>query len=280
MKNTCTLGRPLVVLSLGAGVQSSTMALMAAAGELTPTPDCAIFADTQAEPASVYSWLDWLRPRLPFPVHVVSKGDLSLDAVRLRTSGKSGRTYLKPGLPVFVPRPGTTAGIMQRQCTETYKIEPIRSLTLKLMRQGGHATAEQWIGISTDEASRMKPSRHPKIANRWPLINDAPMTRADCVRWMADHGYPKPPRSACVFCPYHNDTEWLRLREEEPEEFARAVEFERDLQAGVMVATSLKTDVVFLHRSCAPLDAVVFQTAGPKAQLNLFENDCEGMCGV
>jgi len=29
----------LTVISLGAGVQSSTMALMAAAGEITPMPD-------------------------------------------------------------------------------------------------------------------------------------------------------------------------------------------------------------------------------------------------
>ncbi len=36
-------------ISLGAGVQSSTMALMAAAGEITPMPAAAIFADTQAE---------------------------------------------------------------------------------------------------------------------------------------------------------------------------------------------------------------------------------------
>lgn len=56
------------IISLGAGVQSSTMALMAAAGEITPMPDCAIFADTQAEPKSVYKWLDWLEGQLPFPV--------------------------------------------------------------------------------------------------------------------------------------------------------------------------------------------------------------------
>ena len=55
------------VLSLGAGVQSSTMALMAAKGEITPMPDCAIFADTQAEPQSVYDYLDWLEKQLPFP---------------------------------------------------------------------------------------------------------------------------------------------------------------------------------------------------------------------
>lgn len=32
------------ILSLGAGVQSTTMALMAKHGEITPMPDCAIFA--------------------------------------------------------------------------------------------------------------------------------------------------------------------------------------------------------------------------------------------
>lgn len=64
-------------LSLGAGVQSSTLALMAAAGEVTPMPDGAIFADTQAEPASVYRWLDRLETMLPFPVHRVTAGSLS-----------------------------------------------------------------------------------------------------------------------------------------------------------------------------------------------------------
>ena len=47
-------GVRLRVLSLGAGVQSSTLALMASRGEIGPMPDCAIFADTGAEPAKVY----------------------------------------------------------------------------------------------------------------------------------------------------------------------------------------------------------------------------------
>ncbi|MBF9664240.1 hypothetical protein IAI33_11380, partial [Streptococcus pseudopneumoniae] len=47
----------LTILSLGAGVQSSTLALMAAAGEITPMPDIAIFADTGWESAVVYKWL-------------------------------------------------------------------------------------------------------------------------------------------------------------------------------------------------------------------------------
>ena len=60
--------KALVVISLGAGVQSSTMALMAANGEL-PKPDCAIFADTGNEPKAVYTYLDFLKKILPYPIY-------------------------------------------------------------------------------------------------------------------------------------------------------------------------------------------------------------------
>ena len=46
------------ILSLGAGVQSSTMALMAEHGELE-TPDCAIFADTGWEPLPEYIYTNY-----------------------------------------------------------------------------------------------------------------------------------------------------------------------------------------------------------------------------
>lgn len=57
------MGDPaLRVLSCGAGVQSSTVLLMAVEGELPPI-DVAIFADTGLEPPDVYAWLDVLRAR-------------------------------------------------------------------------------------------------------------------------------------------------------------------------------------------------------------------------
>lgn len=49
------------ILSLGAGVQSSALALMAKHGEISgDMPVAAIFADTKAEPRRVYEWLNWL----------------------------------------------------------------------------------------------------------------------------------------------------------------------------------------------------------------------------
>jgi 3'-phosphoadenosine 5'-phosphosulfate sulfotransferase (PAPS reductase)/FAD synthetase len=73
----------LRALSLGAGVQSTTLALMAAHGKIGPMPDCAIFSDTGWEPKAVYAHLDWLRSDnvLPFPVHVVSAGNIRDDLV-------------------------------------------------------------------------------------------------------------------------------------------------------------------------------------------------------
>src|SRR3990167_1746351 len=115
----------LNIISLGAGVQSSTMALMAAHGEITPMPDCAIFADTQQEPKSVYTWLDWLEKQLPFPVYRVTAGDLGLEPLRIRTSKKSGNRYSRTLIPVFTTKPDGGKGMLGRRCTKDFKLTPV-----------------------------------------------------------------------------------------------------------------------------------------------------------
>ena len=69
----------LRVISLGAGVQSTVMALMAEAGDIGPRPDCAVFADTGWEPREVYDHLDWLEGQLSFPVYRVQRGNIKED---------------------------------------------------------------------------------------------------------------------------------------------------------------------------------------------------------
>ena len=81
----------LTILSLGAGVQSSVMALMAAKCEISPMPDAAIFADTQAEPQGVYDWLDWLETQLPFPIIKVTAGDLRQDCLDSAVAYQTGQ---------------------------------------------------------------------------------------------------------------------------------------------------------------------------------------------
>ena len=265
-----------ITLSLGAGVQSSVLALMAAKGAAgLPRPLAAIFADTQAEPAGVYRWLAWLEDRLPFPVVRATQGNLTEDSTRLRTAKTTGNTYLKPSLPVFTLIDGKK-GMMMRQCTQDYKIAVVKRATRVIMRQHGLKRVVQWIGISTDEATRMKDSRVKYIENTWPLA-DLGMSRQDCLDWARSEGMPTPPRSACVYCPYHNDREWMRLQRDDPDEFTRAVEYERRLSAAAGKATSIRASAVFLHSSRVPLDQVRFD---PSRQMDLFQDECEGMCGL
>lgn len=253
------------VISLGAGVQSSTMALMAAHGEITPMPVAAVFADTGDEPATVYEWLTWLEKQLPYPVVRVSIGKLSLAATSPRVSAKAG--YLKPAIPVYF----LGAGIGQRHCTLDFKIVPVLRYVNMIRRS---ARVSQWLGISSDEAHRMKPSKKAWCDNRFPLV-ESNLTRLHCLEWMEAKGYPKPPRSACVYCPYHSDDEWIRLRDEEPHEFSRAVAFEKQYQEAAL-QTGLDS-VPYLHEDRIPLGEVRF-VSGKRA--DLFGNECEGMCGV
>ena len=137
---------------------------------------------------------------------------------------------------------------------------------------------KSWIGISLDEAHRMKPSRLPWIENRWPLI-DKHLTRQDCLNWMKNKGYPTPPRSACIYCPFHSNDEWRRLRDEEPAEWEKAVIFEKNLQM-VKAQTHNMEGIPYLHNSLVALDDVDLSTASENGQADLFGNECEGICGV
>jgi hypothetical protein len=276
------------LISLGAGVQSSTMVLMASKG-LLPNSDKvkgAIFADTGDEPQSVYKWLDWLEGQLSFPVHRVQRGIISDDSLKIRVSKRTGKPYIKTLIPAFTLQEDGSKGLLGRKCTADYKVKEIMKKARELgqIKRGQKTVGVvQWIGISIDEAHRMKPSRDRWAKNVWPLI-DAEMTRKDCLRWMRDNGYPEPPRSACVYCPFHSDAEWRRLKQKEPHEFEKAVKFEKDLQnaASTLVASNGKPyGKPFLTRRCVPLDTIDFSENHPGyQQLDMFGNECEGLCGV
>ena len=277
------MAEPIHIISLGAGVQSSTMALMAACGEITPMPLCAVFADTQWEPRAVYDWLAWLEKQLPYPVYRVTAGDIRASNINARGRGRKVDGQRWASLPYFVKvEGGKREGRIKRQCTSEYKIEPIEEFTkreLLHLKKGARLPKSpvvvQWRGITTDEAARMKESRMPWMAVRYPLAMELSMTRHDCLVWMEKHGFPRPPRSACIGCPFHSNTEWRNLRDNSPAEFADAVAFD----AAIRKAGGMKGDS-FLHRSLKPLSEVDLGTEEDTGQTNLFNNECEGMCGV
>jgi len=263
------------ILSLGAGVQSSTLALMAAAGEIAPMPDAAVFADTGAEPHVVYEWLQWLEQKLPFPIYRVRKEEgLTRNIERAIIGGRFA------GAPFFVHSP-RGVGQLRRQCTGEFKIAPIvrkvRELVGLAPRCGPRTRklVVQYIGISLDEWTRMKPSRVPWIEHRWPLV-ERRLTRNDCLVWMRRQGFPEPPRSACVYCPYRSDAEWRALRDRDARGWNEAIRIDRLIRTGVRGVRH----PLYVHRSLRPLSEVDLRSAAEYGQASLFANECEGMCGV
>ena len=270
----------LRALSLGVGVQSTTLALMAAHGAVGPMPDCAIFADTGWEPRAVYEHLDWLMSPnvLPFPVFIVGLGNMRDN---LLAAGRSERWASIPAFARSVDRrDNVSIGMIRRQCTGDYKIEPIRRKVRELVeltrkRSPTFAVVEQWIGISFDEVIRMKPSREAWQRNRWPLIEER-MTRRDCLAWLRERGYPDPPKSACIGCPFHDNGRWRAMRDHDQEAWRDAIDVDRAVRTGIL---GIRGEV-YLHRSGVPLEEADLSTLSDHGQLDLWPNECEGMCGV
>lgn len=265
------LSRPLPnpklrVLSFGAGVQSTTIALMAARGEI-PAPDCAIFADTGDEPDAVYEHLAWIRSGvLPFPVHIVNCGSLS-------AALKSGNDEAR------IPWHVGAGGLGGRQCTRNWKIRPIRRKIRELLGVGPRGyiapnSVESWIGISTDEIERVGPSGCRFIHNRHILI-EARMSRQGCYKWLEERQYRVPPKSRCKYCPFQGNAGWRDLRDS-PDEWAETIEFDGWLREPAQVARF--RGEMFLHPSRVPLSQA--DISPPAEGADLFGQECGGHCGV
>ena len=117
--------KPLRILSLGAGVQSTTLLHMMIAGEIEMA-DHVIFADTGWEPEPVYAHLaklEALMEKHKIRFHKVSAGNIREDALNMEKRFAS--------MPLYMKKQDGSKGMVRRQCTNEYKIQPL----LKLQRE-------------------------------------------------------------------------------------------------------------------------------------------------
>lgn len=280
------------ILSLGAGVQSSVVLLLSCKG-LLPKLDYAIFADTQWESKDVYWHLWWLAEQADaagINIIVNSAGNIRADLLRSMVPGTKEKNQRCVSMPLFT-RDGETNsfGMVRRQCTQEYKLKVIeRSIRENILgiQKGERVPADvhvnQWIGISLDEKQRMRMSEKRWQTNIYPLIGwpkqqmEKRWTRSMCLEWFGQN-YPdrRLPRSACIGCPFRHDNGWREMKEERPEEFADACDFDRRIRK----FGALRGDV-FIHERRIPLEDVDLTKPNPTQQ-NLFATqECLGMCGV
>ena len=197
----------LTYLSLGWGVQSFTLAAMVALGELPPV-DLAIHADTTHEARGTYAhaqkWTPWLGE------HGVKVVTVTADNTEVVRAWANSRSVM---IPAFTLAPDGSPGQVRRQCTHDWKLTPIRRYLRQLIPNPKPGAVECWQGISLDEWHRMRDSDVKYIKNVYPLV-DQRMTRRDCISWLLAHGLGVPPKSACVFCPYHALGHWKAMKAE------------------------------------------------------------------
>lgn len=257
-------------LSYGGGVQSSAMLVLAAQGKIDYT--VALFAnvgDDSENPATLAYMEQYAKPYA---------ADHGIELHELRRTWRDGRqTTILAELEsdhanVPIPTYMASGAPGNRQCTDRWK----RQVIARWHKQHG-ATPDKpavcGLGISWDEMQRMREDSNIAWQTlEYPLI-DLRLTRADCMRIIADAGLPVPPKSSCWFCPFHRRAEWQTMKRTQPELFDRAVALERRINEK---RAAMGKDQVYLHTSCKPLtDAVSDQMA-------LFEDDgcTSGYCFV
>ena len=270
----------LRVLSLGAGVQSTVLALMAEQGYLGfEKPDFAIFADTGWEPQAVYENVAWLKTQLSYPILEVSGGNIKESV--LSGTNPEGRPFID--MPLYLLDENGKKSVATRQCTRVYKIDPINAaLKEKLgIEKGKRADAdinvEMWLGITTDEAQRQKTSKKEWVTNTYPLVEKS-LSRAQLVDWFS-RNYPgrNLPKSACIGCPYHTDAMWAEIKTNQPKEFQEAVYVDWALRNVPQTKGTLK-GIGYLHKSTTPLSEVDLTNIVPEP--DAMRAECEGICGV
>lgn len=268
------------ILSLGAGVQSSTVLLMSVRGVL-PLLDAAIFSDTGWEPPAVYEYLKWLRveaAKAGISVITTSQGNIRADALKSQVRGKKEDGVRWASMPMFTLSADGHVGMIRRQCTSEYKIAPVERVLKALVHAPRGCTeimCHQYFGISAEEPQRMRDSTHAWAQNIYPLV-DMRMTRHSCLEWIEKNNYPTPPRSACIGCPFHSNAEWSAIRSD-PVMWKDAVAFDTAIRN-----CSGMRGQMFLHRSCRPLSEVDFRSDVERGQglLDGFSAECTGMCGL
>ncbi len=254
------------VISLGLGIQSTTMYLMSSLYYMDRA-DYAIFADPGAELPDTYelwdSLNDWAKYNNGIPL-IKKKKSLYKDIIDSQNGDRVA------SIPAFTE----SQGMVRRQCTNEYKINVVVQEVRKLhgLKKGQRMKpTEMYLGISLDEIQRMKESQLYNIEYKYPLI-DKRITRSDCVKFLEERSFHNIKKSSCVFCPYHSNKNWKEIKQNYPEEWGKVIKVDRAIRDSSKRGLS---DKLFLHRTLVPISEAYLQ----EDQEELFMCE-EGFCGI
>tara|TARA_R110000868_G_scaffold402524_1_gene678905 strand:- start:12 stop:773 length:762 start_codon:yes stop_codon:yes gene_type:complete len=228
----------LQVWSSGGGSQSAAIAVLILQGKL-PKPDIAVIVDTEREAAPVWEYHDtYVYPALKdigVELHRIPKS-------RYATVDLYGSKD-KILIPAWTDETGRV-GKLPTYCSNEWKKRVVRRFVSEQYKRP--QKFETWIGFTTDEMRRV----HQELG-RWkpvyPLIKLG-LSKPDCYELIEKHGWARPPKSSCWMCPNRDHAAWMEMKRLTPDDFNKAVEFERKIR--------INDDALFLHQSGVTLDKV------------------------
>lgn len=180
------------------------------------------------------------------------------------------------GPPIGIHLEGERSGMLRRQCTGDWKLLPMRRWISKELKRRGLTKTEGvvnlWLGITLDEIGRVKKSDVKYIKNTYPLLDffDTPWTREQLIDWLETNGFDIPPKSACVFCPFHDRELWREIKSSDDWSYALEIDSAiRHKRAGYNC---------YLLSARQPLETYDFEEKDT-GQMGLWEDaECEGVC--
>lgn len=230
------------ILSYGGGKQTAALCVLVCEGAL-PRPDRIVMADTGRERSSTWAYLhDVIEPYLARHGLTVEIAPHTLATVDL---------YAHNG-DLLIPA-WTQNGKLPTYCSGEWK----REVMYRYLRSVGETECETWIGFSSDEAGRAHESKRLWCGFRFPLL-EMNISRWGCELLAKKAGLAPAPKSCCWCCPHMHDDQWVDLRDNWPDDWAKAVALEKDLiEADTMGG-------VYLHQQRMPLDLVTLQSKDQK----------------
>lgn len=246
--------KPKIVWSCGGGVQSSAIAALIIKGRL-PKPDYAVMVDVGYEKASTWENVcGVLQPAL-------AQVGVNLQIIKT-TDYRTNELFDASGhliIPAYRLFEDGTKTKFNTHCSGPWK----QKVVMKWLRDQGVEAARDWLGITTDEARRVRTSNIKWFAYEYPLIRLG-MDRVDCHTLIYSMGWERVLHSSCYLCPQQDDEQWRYIKNNYPDDWAEAVAMDkriREIDAGL-----------YLHRSCLPLDEWV------EANPGLGALSCGGGC--
>jgi len=237
-----------IIQNYGGDVQTIALGVLVHKG-LLPRPERVVMANTGREVKSTFEYLENHARQLYWDfgceIEIIPHDKAKHD---IYYTNRQGVLDTLPVMPVFTRQSGKL-GQTDNFCSGFWK----RDVVIDWLKQpeNGYGQANpviQWLGFSTNEISRCKPSGVKWRENHFPLCYGygVRLTRQECVSLIAEFGLPIPKKSRCRDCSFQSNKEWREIKES-PDEWNAVIDFDYELRSND------PSNSVFLHSDGIPL---------------------------